>query len=46
VTLKCVVNDSLFMPKFGKMTNKGLIFHIVYFNLCEQTQSMIVLLSK
>ena len=46
LTLKGVVNDSLFKPKFCKMTNKGLIGHIVNFNLCEQTQSMIVSLSK
>jgi len=37
MTLKGVVNDSLFMPKTCKMTNKGLIFHIVFFNWCEQT---------
>jgi len=46
LTLKEVVNDSLFMPKFCKMTNKSLICHIVYLNWCEQTQSMIVSLSK
>jgi len=37
VTLKVFVNDLLLMPKFCKMTNKGRIFHIVYFNWCEQT---------
>jgi len=46
LTLKGVVNDSLFMLKTCKMTNKGLICHIVFFNWCEQTQGMIVSLSK
>jgi len=33
-------------PNTCIMTNKGLIFHIVVFNWCEQTQSTIVLLPK
>jgi len=33
LTFKCVVYNSLFMPKNCKMTNKDLIFHIVFFQL-------------